>query len=344
MANVFFLGGTGHLGFPIAQQLVLARVPVGFLLRDLDGGKSYRQEKIAWLKQAGAKLIEGALPLEEHQLVDLLKGYNSIISVLPEYPERVPHELDLVKAAKQAGTIKRFFPANYAADYPREGPHVKGCPAYGVEWARRSQAVFEAVEAAGMSWTRVITYAVAEYVLPGLGIMAPPGTFPKPPELVQIYGDGTSRHRIVLEDDLGRVMARAVNDSRTENKKLIIIAMQPTQPELVAACRAVTGQDIKTEHVPAEQLEKLIAGGTGGERFMLEAARWLWVDNFFQLPNEEMSSEPIVYAAELYPDIKFVTFEEWYKSHAYRHIPLKRPFFMRDIDSRDPNHPSQNHA
>lgn len=71
---------------------------------------------------------------------------------------------------------------------------------------------------------------------------------------------------------------------------------------------------------------------------MLEAARWLWIDNFFQLPNDELSSEPAVYAAELYLDIKFVTAEEYYKSHAYKHIPLERPAFMKDIDSRDPGH------
>lgn len=60
---------------------------------------------------------------------------------------------------------------------------------------------------------------------------------------------------------MGRVVAKAVNDPRTENKKLIMIAMQPTQPELLAAYKAATGREVKSEHVQAERLEEMIAGG-----------------------------------------------------------------------------------
>ena len=62
------------------------------------------------------------------------------------------------------------------------------------------------------------------------------------------------------EDDIGRVVARAVNDPRTANKKLVIKANQFTQNELIATWERLSGKTITKQPVSAEDLDAQIKG------------------------------------------------------------------------------------
>ena len=62
------------------------------------------------------------------------------------------------------------------------------------------------------------------------------------------------------ENDIGRVVARAVNDPRTANKKLVIEANTFTQNELIATWERLSGIIITKQPVSAEELDAQIKG------------------------------------------------------------------------------------
>lgn len=67
--------------------------------------------------------------------------------------------------------------------------------------------------------------------------------------------------RGTAEEDVGRVVARAVSDPRTADKRLIIHAASPTQNQLVAAFEAVSGRKLLCEHVTRTEMEEELKGG-----------------------------------------------------------------------------------
>lgn len=62
------------------------------------------------------------------------------------------------------------------------------------------------------------------------------------------------------EEDIAQVVAKAINDPRTANRKLVIRPHAPTQNELVAAYEAASGQKLPRVTVTNEELEQQIRG------------------------------------------------------------------------------------
>ena len=62
------------------------------------------------------------------------------------------------------------------------------------------------------------------------------------------------------EADIGKVVARAVNDPRTANKTLVIRVNALTQNQIIAAYESVSGEKVGRRHVTAEELEHEIQG------------------------------------------------------------------------------------
>ena len=65
---------------------------------------------------------------------------------------------------------------------------------------------------------------------------------------------------VTAEEDIAKVVARAVVDPRTINKKLVIRPQAPTQNELVAAYEAATGQRLPRTTVTNDEIEQQLKG------------------------------------------------------------------------------------
>ena len=65
---------------------------------------------------------------------------------------------------------------------------------------------------------------------------------------------------LTAEADIGRVVARAVEDPRTADKTLVIRVNTLTQNQIIAAYESVTGKKVGRRHVSAEELEQQIQG------------------------------------------------------------------------------------
>ena len=62
------------------------------------------------------------------------------------------------------------------------------------------------------------------------------------------------------EEDIGKVVARAVNDPRTANKRLVIKGSDFTQNQIIAAWETVSGKTVARQDVSAEDLIQIING------------------------------------------------------------------------------------
>ena len=65
---------------------------------------------------------------------------------------------------------------------------------------------------------------------------------------------------MTAEEDIGKVVARAVNDPRTENKRLVIKGSDFTQNQIIAAWEKVSGKTVARQAVSVEELTQKING------------------------------------------------------------------------------------
>ena len=65
---------------------------------------------------------------------------------------------------------------------------------------------------------------------------------------------------LTAEEDIGKVVARAVNDPRTANKKLVIKVNTLTQSEIIATWERVHGKTAKRVTVSSQQIDEKLQG------------------------------------------------------------------------------------
>ena len=65
---------------------------------------------------------------------------------------------------------------------------------------------------------------------------------------------------MTAEEDIGKVVARAVNDPRTANKRLVVKGSDFTQNQVIAAWEKVSGKMVARQAVSAEDLNQIING------------------------------------------------------------------------------------
>jgi hypothetical protein len=171
----------------------------------------------------------------------------------------------------------------------------------------------EALEAAGIDYTLVITNAFFGSILPELGQLgAPPGPDTVVPDTVNVYAGGNTKGAATDEEDVGKVVALAVADPRTANKKLLIKVNVITQNDLIATWERLSGKTVTKKNVSAEDLDMQIQGADGLEAIVLGLTKLIWVDGTADDPPQG----PSVYATELYPDLKFRAIEDYLKQLA----------------------------
>ncbi|KAL5168584.1 Isoflavone reductase [Glycine soja] len=217
-SKILVLGGTGYIGKFIVKASAEAGHPTFALVRESTLSHPEKSKLIESFKTSGGDVND------HESLVKAIKQVDVVISTLGG--QQIDDQVKVIAAIKEAGNIKALK-------------------------TRR------AIEAEGIPYTYVCSYAFAGYFLPTLGqenVTAPPR------DKVVILGNGNVKVIYVTEEDVGTYTIKAVEDPRTLNKTL---HQKPpanvlTFNELVSLWENKIKSTLHKIYVPEDQILKKI--------------------------------------------------------------------------------------
>ncbi|KAL3689752.1 hypothetical protein R1sor_016061 [Riccia sorocarpa] len=145
-------------------------------------------------RDSGVTVLEGDLNDHEN-LVNVLRQVDVVIATVSE--SGISEQVNILKAAKEACTIKRFLPSEFAIDLDKATIDFEEV-AESVEFAMK-QTIRREVEKSGIPYTFVVSGGFAGYWSAGLGndnLSSPPR------DNVTIWGDGTAKGIVNNEEDI----------------------------------------------------------------------------------------------------------------------------------------------
>ncbi|KAL3682035.1 hypothetical protein R1sor_000057 [Riccia sorocarpa] len=199
-SKILIIGATGRLGRHIAKASAVAGHPTFLLIRP-DTLANPGPEKAALLgdlKNLGTTTLEGSL-VDKSSLLIALKQVDVVISAVAHADQ----QFLLIEAIKEAGNIKRFYPAEYGTDFDRATSLPPLAPLMVKIQIRR------AIEAAGIPYTIVANFVFASLFLGHFWHVE----YEAPPRhKVEFYGDGERRVPFVFEEDIAEYIIESVDD------------------------------------------------------------------------------------------------------------------------------------
>uniref|UniRef100_A0A0R0LGL5 NmrA-like domain-containing protein n=1 Tax=Glycine max TaxID=3847 RepID=A0A0R0LGL5_SOYBN len=237
---------------------------------------------------------------DHESLVKAIKQVDVVISTLGG--QQIDDQVKVIAAIKEAGNIKRFLPSEFGLDVDH---HNAVEPA--ASFFNKKVKIRRAIEAEGIPYTYVCSYAFAGYFLPTLGqenVTAPPR------DKVVILGNGNVKGVYVTEEDVGTYTIKAVEDPRTLNKTL---HQKPpanvlTFNELVSLWENKIKTTLHKIYVPEEQILKKIQESSFPANFLIALGHAMLVEEAF---NNEVDPSVSVEASELYPEVKYTTVDNY---------------------------------
>ncbi|CAB4309489.1 unnamed protein product [Prunus armeniaca] len=187
-SKVLVVGGTGYMGRRIVKASLAQGHPTYVLQRPEIGLDIDKLQMLLAFKKQGAHLVEGSFS-DFQSLVDAVKLVDVVICTMSGVHFRSHNillQLKLVKAIKEAGNIKRFFPSEFGLDPARMGHALEP----GRVTFDEKMVVRKAIQDAKIPFTYVCGASFAGYFAGNLSQM---GTLLPPREKVLIYGDGNSK-------------------------------------------------------------------------------------------------------------------------------------------------------
>jgi uncharacterized protein YbjT (DUF2867 family) len=251
--------------------------------------------------------------MNEHEsLVAAVKQADVVISAVGHHhgPQELHQgQLNIVAAIKQAGNVKRFVPSEYGMDV-EQGLEAVVEPARSMLLVGKVR-VREAVRAAGIPHTFICSYWAHGFLLPRLGNPEAAQAADKAPAATAtIFGDDSTRAIFVGEEDMSRVAIRAVEDPRALNK--ILYVRPPANvcsfSHLVWLWEQKTGKPLRKHYVPQEELLTRIQASPMPLSLQLAMVHATVAAGVCQ---QTVDASTGVEATELYPDVKFVTVQDY---------------------------------
>ncbi|XAR54208.1 hypothetical protein NMG60_11029237 [Bertholletia excelsa] len=279
-SKILCIGGTGtevgHPTFALVRESTLLRKP----------------KLIESFKNSGVTLLYGDIYNHEG-MVKVIKQVDVVISTVSF--SQIADQVKIIAAIKEAGNIKRFFPAEFGNDVGRLHAVEPAVSTFKVVAQIRCE-----VEAAGIPHTYVCYSSFAGYYAASLCQI---GANRPPRDKVVILGDGNTRAIFNTEADVGTYTIRAVDEPRTLNK---ILYLRPpgntyTFNELVSCWEKKIGKVLEKTYLSEEEVLKKIK-----ELSILHSF-------FFGLDQTNFEIDPSfgVEASELYPDVKHTNVDEY---------------------------------
>ncbi|KAJ0085319.1 hypothetical protein Patl1_09163 [Pistacia atlantica] len=299
-SKILFIGGTGYIGKFIVEAGIKAGHPSFVLVRESTVADPIKGQLVEKFKNSGATLVYGDLYNHE-SLVKAIKQVDVVISTVGAL--QLADQTKIIAAIKEAGNVKRFFPSEFGNDVDRQNA---------VEPAKSSFAIKaqirRAIEAEGIPYTYVPCNCFAGYFLPTL---CQPGVSAPPRDKITIIGDGNVKAVFNNEVDIAAYTIKAVDDRRTLNKILFIRPPQNTYTfnELVALWEKKIGKTLEKVYVPEEQVLKDIQEAPFPLNIVMSINHSILVKG--DQTNFTIDPSFGVEASELYPDVKYITVEEY---------------------------------
>nr|CAB3473256.1 unnamed protein product [Digitaria exilis] len=292
LSSILVIGGTGNVGRHLVTASINAGHPTAVLVRPATAGVSGKAELMEAFKSCGARLVYG--DIDDHDgLVAAIRQADVVIS-----------------AVGHSSPEERFVPSEYGCDVELAEHMLE--PARSILGAK--VRVREAVKASGIPHTIISSNWLQGFLLPRAG--NPEASGP-PNNSVTIFGDGKLQVFFVNEKDMGAVAMKAVEDPRTLNK---ILHLRPQEnlcsvDKLISLWESKIGKALEKTYVCEEELVKKVQVSPFPLNFQLAVLHATLVAGEANLTDKATatgaSTGERVEATELYPDMNYMTVEEY---------------------------------
>ncbi|KFK36255.1 hypothetical protein AALP_AA4G098500 [Arabis alpina] len=308
--RILVVGGTGLVGRRIVMECLAEGYETYVLQRPETGMDFDKVQLLLSFKSQGARLVEASF--SDHQsLVSAVKQVDIVVSamaVVHSPNNNILLHLNLVKAIKEAGNIKRFLPSEFGMDPPR----MKHALPPGRETFDQKMEIRNAIEAAGIPHTYLVGACFASRFA---GNLSQFGTWVPPKKKVDIYGDGNVKVVFAYEKDVAKYVAKTLNDPRTMNKTVYIRPAGNilTQMELVQMWEKLAGKELEKTNVSAKDFLADIEKTKKDKEILQQIVLGHLYHLFYEgcLTDHEVGDDEE--ASKLYPDVKYTRMDEYLK-------------------------------
>jgi uncharacterized protein YbjT (DUF2867 family) len=314
--TIAIIGATGQTGRSIVDGLLSTEtsppIPPANII-SLTRPTSVSNAANAALSSLGLTIRSFSLHSPHEELVSSLKGVDILISCMSGADDQLL-QIQLADAAKEAG-VGRFIPSAWLPVIPPGGVHI---------FRDMKEHVYAHVKAIGLPFTIVDVGWWYQISFPGLPSGKIDYLLSLPVE--EVYGTGEQKSALTDLRDVGRYVARIVQDDRTVNKYVFCYNELHSQLDSIAILEKLSGETIPRNFVSLEEVEADIAEALpkiqsgmdlrSGEglitAFKVVARQYVrsWGIRGDNTP-EKAKELGYVTSKELWPEMKFVDYEDF---------------------------------
>ena len=314
--TIAILGATGQTGRSIVNGLLSTEtalpIPPANII-SLTRPTSVSNAANAALSSLGLTIRAFSLHSTHAELVSSLKGVDILISCISGADDQLL-QIQVADAAKEAG-VGRFVPSAWLPIIPPGGDHI---------FRDIKEQVYAQVKAIGLPFTIVDVgwwYQVSFPALPSGKI-----DYALSLPVEEIYGSGEQKSALTDLRDVGRYVARIIQDERTVNKYVFCYNELHSQLDTIAILEKLSGETVPRNFVSSEEIDADIAealpkiqGGMDFRSseglvvaFLVVARQYVrsWGIRGDNTP-EKAKELGYVTSKELWPEMKFVKYEDF---------------------------------
>lgn len=294
-SRVLIIGATARLGNYLTRFSIESGHPTFALIRN-----TTLSDKLKSLSDAGVTLLKGSLE-DEGSLAEAVSKVDVVISAIPS-----KHVLDqklLVRVIKQAGSIKRFIPAEYGAN-----PDKTQVSDLDHDFYSKKSEIRHMIESEGIPYTYICCGLFMRVLLPSL---VQPGLQSPPTDKVTVFGDGNVKAVFVNDVDVAAFTIKTIDDPRTLNKTLYLSPPGNicSMNDLVELWEGKIEKKLEKTFATENQLLKKIK-----ETPYPDNMEMVFIYSVFIKGDHtyfDIESCGGVNGTELYPDVKYMTVSEF---------------------------------
>ncbi|KAE8139455.1 hypothetical protein BDV38DRAFT_52058 [Aspergillus pseudotamarii] len=302
--KVLLVGAAGETGGSIANGLL--ENPI-FELYALVRPRSVQKPAIVSLQERGMQIRRCDLKGPEESLTEALEGIDVVISCVG--PAEQQDQIPLAKAAKRAG-VSRFVPCGF----------ITVAPPGGIMWLRdEKETVYNHVKQLRLPYTIIDVGWWYQLSYPRLE--SGRADYAMTSANNEIVGDGNTPMGLTDLRDIGRYVARIINDERTLNKMVYAYNTVKTQNEIYDLLEEISEEKIQRNYIPEESVyTRVLAARQSSETYPFDPVKFIprylaeyqlsWGIRGDNTPENARYLGYLV-AKDLYPDFRPVDFKEY---------------------------------
>ncbi|GLJ49680.1 hypothetical protein SUGI_1054320 [Cryptomeria japonica] len=115
-SKILIIGGTGYIGRHVTKASLAQGHPTFLIVSESTLSHPHKAELLHSFKSSGATLLHGSIE-DYASLIAAIKLVDVVISTIST--ELTAEQFNVIKAIKEVGTIKRFFPSEFGMDVDR---------------------------------------------------------------------------------------------------------------------------------------------------------------------------------------------------------------------------------